>query len=71
MNTIQFDLGLLRHCSGHHDRARIANAARKRGHCVSADLTKAFRRSAIKKAIQDGFDVPGAKLVQGVGLMIK
>jgi hypothetical protein len=46
MNTIQFDLGLLRHCSGHHDRARIANAARKRGHCVSADLTKAYKHTS-------------------------
>ncbi|MFT0533985.1 RNA-directed DNA polymerase [Castellaniella hirudinis] len=45
LETINSYLGLLRHCSGHHDRARIANAARKRGHCVSADLTKAHRRS--------------------------
>lgn len=43
LETINSYLGLLRHCSGRHDRARIANAARKRGHCVSADLTRAFR----------------------------
>ncbi|WP_045952840.1 RNA-directed DNA polymerase [Achromobacter xylosoxidans] len=36
-------LGLLRHADGHHDRALIANALRKRGHSVSADLTKAYR----------------------------
>lgn len=28
-------------------------------------------KTLIKKAIQDGFDVPGAKLVQGVGLRIR
>jgi len=36
-------LGLLRHADGHHDRSSIANALRKRGHSVSADLTKAYR----------------------------
>ncbi|MFY3544414.1 reverse transcriptase, partial [Achromobacter xylosoxidans] len=36
-------LGLLRHADGHRDRALIANALRKRGHSVSADLTKAYR----------------------------
>lgn len=27
----------------HHDRALIANALRKRGLCVKADLTKTYR----------------------------
>lgn len=36
-------LGLLRHTDGHRDRAQIANALRKRGHSVSADLNKAYR----------------------------
>jgi len=44
LTTINSYLGLLRHCSGHHDRARIANAARFRRHCVDAALTKAFSR---------------------------
>ncbi|KAF7597682.1 MAG: hypothetical protein CGU28_17155 [Candidatus Dactylopiibacterium carminicum] len=39
-------LGLLRHTAGHHDSARIANAARKRGYSVKADLTKTYRRTA-------------------------
>jgi hypothetical protein len=39
--------GLLRQAShSHADRARLANAVRDRGHCVTAALTKAFRRSA-------------------------
>lgn len=39
-------LGLLRQAShGHADRAQLANALRRRGHCVAADLTKAYRRS--------------------------
>lgn len=38
--------GLLRQCGhGHHDQARLANVLRKRGHCVSGDLTKTFRKS--------------------------
>ncbi len=45
LETINSYLGLLRHCSGHRDRSRIANAARKRGHCVDAGLTKAYRRA--------------------------
>lgn len=43
--TINSYMGLLRHTDGHHDRARIANAARKRGHCVDGALTKAYRRA--------------------------
>jgi RNA-directed DNA polymerase len=39
-------LGLLRQAShSHHDRARLANAIRRRGHCIKADLTKAYRTS--------------------------
>jgi len=45
LETINSYLGLLRHCSGHRDRARIANGARKRGHCVDTALTKAYRRA--------------------------
>ena len=38
-------LGLLGQAShGHQDRARLANALRKRGLCVKADLSKAYRR---------------------------
>ncbi|NYT26206.1 RNA-directed DNA polymerase [Alcaligenaceae bacterium] len=42
--TINSYLGLLRHTDGHRDRGRVANAARKRGHCVDGALTKAYRR---------------------------
>lgn len=39
--------GLLRQAShSHHDRARLANTARRRGHCVNFDLTKIYRRAA-------------------------
>ena len=44
--TINSYLGLMRHADAHHDRARISNAARKRGHCVDATLTRAFKRSS-------------------------
>jgi len=38
--------GLLRQAShSHADRARIANALRRRGHCVNGALTKTYRRS--------------------------
>lgn len=38
--------GLLRQSEhSHHDRTRIANALRRRGHCISGDITKTFRRS--------------------------
>lgn len=32
--------------ASHHDRARLANVLRKRGHCIKTDLTKTYRRSA-------------------------
>jgi len=35
--------GLLRQAThSHADRARLANAVRDRGHCVTATLTKAY-----------------------------
>lgn len=43
--TINSYLGLMRHADARHDRARVANAARKRGHCVDANLTKAYRHA--------------------------
>lgn len=39
-------LGLLRQASSYRDRALVANAARKRGHCIDGDLTKALPRAA-------------------------
>lgn len=37
--------GLLRLAtSSHHDRAVLANAARRRGHCVHGGLTKIYKR---------------------------
>lgn len=39
--------GLLRQATAsHHDRARLANILRQRGHCVASDLTKTYRRAA-------------------------
>jgi hypothetical protein len=39
--------GLMRQAShSHHDRARIANALRHRGHCVNWNLTKTYRKKA-------------------------
>ena len=39
-------LGLLRQATNsHHDRARLANVLRRRGHCVKRDATKVYRRS--------------------------
>ncbi|MDW3683900.1 RNA-directed DNA polymerase [Cupriavidus sp. CV2] len=39
--------GLLRQATGSHaDRARLANIARRRGHAINFDLTKAYRRRA-------------------------
>ena len=39
--------GLLRQAShSHHDRTRIANVLRDRGHVVAGDITKIFRRAA-------------------------
>lgn len=45
--TINSYFGLARQATAsRHDRARIANAARRHGHSVKADLTKAYRRLA-------------------------
>jgi len=39
--------GLLRQTThSHHDRARLANTLRQRGHSVKADFTKTYRKSA-------------------------
>ena len=39
--------GLLRQAShSHHDRTRVANVLRDRGHVIAGDITKTFRRSA-------------------------
>lgn len=39
--------GLLRQAThSHHDRAQLANVARRRGHFVNFDLTKIYRRAA-------------------------
>ncbi len=46
LQTINSYFGLARQATASHsDRARIANAARRRGHSVKADLTKAYRRA--------------------------
>jgi hypothetical protein len=45
LDTINSYFGLARQATAsHHDRARIANAARRRGHSVKTDFTKAYRR---------------------------
>jgi len=37
--------GLLRQAThSHHDRARLSNELRRRGHCIAGDITKTFRR---------------------------
>lgn len=39
--------GLLRQAGkSHHDRARLANALRRRGHSIKSDLTKTYRRKS-------------------------
>jgi RNA-directed DNA polymerase len=39
--------GLLRQAThSHHDRARLSNELRRRGHCIAGDITKTFRRKA-------------------------
>ena len=46
LQTVNSYFGLARQTTAsHHDRARIANAARRRGHSVKADLTKAYRKA--------------------------
>lgn len=47
LQTINSYFGLARQATAsHHDRAMIANAARRRGHSVKADFTKVYRRAA-------------------------
>ncbi len=47
LQTINSYFGLARQATAcRHDRACIANAARRRGHSVNGDLTKAHRRAA-------------------------
>ena len=37
--------GLLRQAShSHHDRTLLANILRKRGRCISGDITKTYRK---------------------------
>ena len=39
--------GLFRQAdASHHDRARLANILRKRGHCIKSDLTQTYRRKS-------------------------
>jgi RNA-directed DNA polymerase len=39
--------GLLRQAThSHHDRTRLSNELRRRGHCIAGDITKTFRRKA-------------------------
>ena len=46
LQTINSYFGLARQATAsHHDRAQIANAARRRGHSVKADFTKAYGRA--------------------------
>ncbi|WP_454710992.1 reverse transcriptase domain-containing protein [Cupriavidus nantongensis] len=43
-SSVNSYLGLLRQATGsHNDQARLANIARRRGHAISGDLTKAYR----------------------------
>ncbi|MBY0469145.1 MAG: hypothetical protein K2Q07_09235 [Burkholderiaceae bacterium] len=45
MQTANSYFGLLRQAThSHAERARLANVLRRRGHCVSGALTKAYRR---------------------------
>ncbi len=46
LETINSYLGLLRHTDGHHDQARITRAARIRGHAVSYDGNKVFKKAS-------------------------
>lgn len=39
--------GLLRQAThSHHDRTRLSNELRRRGHSIAGDITKTFRRKA-------------------------
>ena len=45
--SVNSTFGLLRQAThSHHDRARLANAARRRGHCVDGLCTKAYRKGS-------------------------
>ncbi|KKO71807.1 RNA-directed DNA polymerase [Kerstersia gyiorum] len=44
LETINSYLGLLRHADGYQDRSTIARAARKRGHSVTWNATKAYQK---------------------------
>ena len=45
LETANSYFGLLRQAShSHHDRTRLANLLRKRGHCISGDITKTYRK---------------------------
>ncbi|NYT38912.1 RNA-directed DNA polymerase [Allopusillimonas soli] len=46
-------MGLMRHASARNDRARIANAARRRGHCVATHFTKAYKRGHPAQSRED------------------
>lgn len=42
--------GLLRQAShSHHDRARLANVLRYRGHCINKELTQTYRRTSCER----------------------
>ncbi|AYN22821.1 RNA-directed DNA polymerase [Alcaligenes aquatilis] len=46
LETINSYLGLMRHTNGYRDRAKVSAAARKRGHSIAWDATKAYRKPA-------------------------
>ena len=47
LETANSYFGLFRQSSaGHHQRAKLANILRRRGHTISGDITKTYRRSA-------------------------
>ncbi|PWF25017.1 RNA-directed DNA polymerase [Corticimicrobacter populi] len=47
LETINSYLGLMLHSDGYHDRSTVTRAARKRGHSVAWDATKAYRKRKI------------------------
>ncbi|NYT76522.1 RNA-directed DNA polymerase [Alcaligenaceae bacterium] len=55
LESINSYLGLMRHADARHDRTRVANAARRRGHCVDAQATKAYRQAEITQITQESF----------------
>jgi RNA-directed DNA polymerase len=46
LGTINSYLGLVRHTSGYQDRAKIAKAARLRGHSIATNASKAYRKKS-------------------------